>query len=78
MTKLINEEIFYDFSEALYNQLLEDDQRWGDTWEHLPIEGQIDRVMDRLEEYRSEEEFPLLKAIGNFYVCWVRNYLAKK
>lgn len=74
---------FFWFVAALYEQLLEDQERWGDEWKKRPIEAnekwghQNDRIELRFAEYwRAWEEddipIPWLKVCGNAFIAWVR------
>ena len=77
---------FGNFVAALYYQLIEDDERWGDEWKNRPIEEtgvwkhQNDRVMKRIDHYYKDwkhngNPIPWLKVCGNAFIAWVReNY----
>jgi hypothetical protein len=58
-------------------QLKEDQERWGDTWKHRPIEGQEARTFARLRDYYDQYLFagisiPWEKVIGGAIICMVR------
>lgn len=58
-------------------QLLEDEERWGDTWRHRTIEGQAERTAQRIVDYKDQHErggqdINWLKIIGGAIICLVR------
>lgn len=68
-----------DFTQALQEQLDADEKRWGDTWRHRPIEGQVDRMMARFKDYQDQHNYtsldipmPWLKIAGEALIGWVR------
>ncbi len=68
----------HEFAAALREQLMEDQERWGDTWLIRPRRGQIARLMERLTGYFADHiagrPFPILKAVGYLYIAWVREH----
>jgi hypothetical protein len=63
--------------EAVKEQLVEDEKRWGDTWMHRPREGQEDRTIARFRDYFDQWEkagvpIPWEKIIGGAHICMVR------
>jgi len=65
------------FAEDLKAQLRKDRERWGDTWRYRPVEGQEDRMIARLDDYKDQYqkagvEYPILKIAGEALICWVR------
>ena len=71
-----------EFCEELIIQIDADEKRWGDTWRHRPIEGQVDRMMARFKDYQDQHNYtvlnvpmPWLKIAGEALIGWVReNY----
>ena len=69
-----------EFTEALKDQLIADDLRWGDAWLEKPIAEQELHIMDHIYAY--EEAFqdngtpiPWLKIAGLALIAWIReNY----
>ena len=69
-----------EFCEALRDQLVEDEERWGDEWLRLSRDGQVTRISLRLDDYYNEwgknsgrVPFPWLKAAGNILIGWIRD-----
>ena len=62
-----------DFCEALRDQLVEDEERWGDEWLKRPREGQATRIYDRIHQYRFQQDVPWLKIAGNALIGWIRD-----
>ena len=67
-----------EFKSELESQLEEDTVRWGNTWLNRPVEGQYDRTQARLNDYYDQykhgnQTYDVMKAIGNLYICWVRD-----
>ncbi len=73
----------WEFFRAFYEQIQEDDLRWGDEWKRRPIHKnrewphQNQRVFERIEEYYMdwvEKDIPIpwLKVCGNAFIAWVR------
>jgi len=77
-----------EFLVELKAQLIEDNERWGDTWLKRPKKGQADRAFDRFTEYYMEERLakslsgvpstifidhlPWLKITGEALIGWIR------
>jgi hypothetical protein len=66
-----------DTVQAVEVQLKEDDERYGDTWRKLPIEGQEERIFERFNEYLADfrengTPIPWAKVIGNAHIAMVR------
>jgi hypothetical protein len=65
-----------EFCAALYHQLIEDGKRWGDTWRHLPLAGQEDRIYAEINSYYAEWQLgspiPWLKIAGLALIGWIR------
>ena len=67
-----------DFYEALQNQLVEDQERWGDTWKHLGKDGQETRIFTRYGDYwnaylEQNVSVPWLKIAGLAMIAWIRD-----
>lgn len=65
------------FCLELQEQIKSDEKRWGDTWRHRTVEGQVDRMMDRFKDYQDQhnhggQPFPWLKVAGEALIGWVR------
>ena len=63
--------------EAVEQQFEPDQERWGDTWKHRPVEGQVDRMMARVQDYYDQYKFagipfPWFKVVGEMLIGWVR------
>jgi hypothetical protein len=66
-----------EFTEALKEQIVSDQFRWGNTWKDRPIEGQEMRTKARFDDYFAQFEhtgtkIPWLKIVGGAFICWVR------
>lgn len=66
-----------EFSEALQNQLEDDEKRWGNTWLKRTREGQEDRTICTFNDYfdqwkESKKPIPWLKIAGGALICWIR------
>lgn len=66
-----------EFAEALYHQLVADEQRWGKTWLERPRKGQEDRISFTIDSYFQEyfdtgKPVPWLKIAGNAMIAWLR------
>ena len=66
-----------EFSQALKEQVLEDEKRWGNTWLERPKKGQEERIYNEYERYyRDFKEkgtpIPWLKIAGNSLIAWLR------
>lgn len=66
-----------EFTEALCQQLVDDEKRWGDTWLKRPRRGQAQRALDTFCRYEEEhctsgEPFPWLKVAGEAVIGWTR------
>lgn len=75
MPKLID--FLQEFVAALSEQLINDDQRWGDVWLTRTREGQEDRIFETFAKYYAEFKengTPInwLKVAGNALIAWVR------
>lgn len=62
---------------AMREQIKNDQKRWGDTWKHRPVEGQVTRVFQRYADYLDQffygdEPMPWLKVIGEANICMAR------
>jgi len=68
------------FTLALKLQINKDDARWGNTWRHRSIDGQVDRMMARFKDYQDQYNnggVPMawLRVAGEALIGWVReNY----
>jgi hypothetical protein len=69
------------FDEELVPQMREqikkDQERWGNTWKHRPVEGQAERVFQRYRDYLDQhlhggKPIPWLKVIGEANICMAR------
>lgn len=65
------------FTDALRDQLMDDFERWGDTWEHRTKVGQEERTRACFDNYFDQYRHaavpvPWLKIAGNALICWVR------
>ena len=59
------------------SQLIDDQDRWGDTWKHRPRKGQETRVMQRIVDYYDQyiyagKPMPWTKIIGEATIAIVR------
>ena len=66
-----------EFTEALKQQLEQDEKRWGETWKYRSIEGQEERTFSVFHNYEDQfnnANIPVnwLKVAGNALICWVR------
>lgn len=66
-----------EFTDALREQLVSDEKRWGDTWREVPIEGQEHRIYGRFMDYLDRFEtlgdpVPWLRVAGNAMIAWIR------
>jgi len=66
-----------EFSDALKNQLEEDDKRWGDTWLQRIPEGQEIRIEEHIKTYfdqfrNASRPIPWLMIAGLTLIAWVR------
>jgi len=71
------QEFIDEFAKALKIQLDNDEKRWGDTWRHRSVEGQVDRVMAGFTNYADQfnhgnKPFPWLKVAGEALIGYVR------
>lgn len=71
-----------EFTEALKEQLVKDQFRWGDTWKGRPIEGQEMRIKSRFDDYFAQfvnagVPVPWMKVVGEALIAWVRERLAR-
>lgn len=70
----------WEFIGTLQQQLTSDDARFGDTWKHRPVEGQMGRTYDRYGTYLDQfiygrgenKEFDWLKVAGGAVICLTR------
>ncbi len=58
-------------------QLVNDQERWGDTWKHRPREGQEERIHSDITNYFDQythagKPIPWLKIIGLCHIALVR------
>lgn len=66
------------FIDDLKAQLTKDDERHGDTWKHRGIEGQLERVYVRYNEYLDDykytnpQRYDWLKVAGEAVICLTR------
>lgn len=72
-----------EFTEALKEQLVKDQFRWGGTWKGRPIKGQEMRTKARFDDYFAQFEnagtpIPWLKIICGAFICWVREFVSKQ
>lgn len=70
-------DFFGEFAWALFDQLKQDNVRWGDTWLKRTRKGQEDRIFERLNEYYSDFKqngtpIPWLKVVGEAMIGWIR------
>lgn len=66
-----------EFTEALEQQLIVDEARWGDTWLRRTREGQEERIENDFNDYfdqfkHGNKPVPWLKVVGNAMIAWVR------
>ena len=66
-----------EFSDALKNQLEQDDKRWGDTWLQRTPEGQEIRIEEDIKTYFDQFRnagvpVPWLMVAGLALIAWVR------
>lgn len=66
-----------EFSDALTEQLKNDDVRWGDTWLNRTITGQTERTeiefMRYFDQYKhAGKPVNWLSVAGNAMICWIR------
>jgi hypothetical protein len=66
-----------EFVKALRKQLIDDDKRWGTAWLEGTLEGQEDRMFQRISEYYNEfkssgASMPWLKVVGLALIAWIR------
>ena len=67
-----------DFCEALRDQLVEDEERWGDEWLKKSRADQSHRIFDRIQDYYEDylegyRDMPWLKIAGNALIAWIRD-----
>ena len=77
MTNLLKEHFEKEVVPAMLEQLEGDQERWGDTWKHRPIEGQEERVFQRYRDYLDQfrhagTPIPWVKIIGEANICMAR------
>lgn len=68
-----------EFIDALTRQLKKDEETWRDTWKKRPREGQEGRMKQSLMDYMDKFEntntpYPTLKAVGGFFINWIREF----
>jgi len=68
--------------EIVKQQLLEDEERWGDTWKNRPVEGQSERIRATFKNYFDKERYggdqvDWAKVIGNAHIALVRKRYTK-
>jgi len=66
-----------EFCEALEKQLMEDEERWGNTWLKRSIAGQEERTIAKFNDYfdqftERDAPIPWLKIAGGAMICWIR------
>ena len=66
-----------EFTDALTEQLKEDQKRWGDTWLQRIPEGQEARIEEHIKTYFDKfrnvgTPVPWLKVAGLSLIAWVR------
>lgn len=66
-----------EFTHALEERLKSDDERWGDAWRHVPVEGQEDRIFARFRAYYDQwkhggQPMPWLKIAALAMIAWLR------
>ena len=66
-----------EFKDALFDQLISDYKRWGNTWLKRTKEGQELRTRKRFDDYFDQFEeagtpVPWLKIVGGALICWIR------
>lgn len=85
---MIPSDFLDEFLVELRAQLIEDNERWGDTWLKRPKLGQADRIADRIQQYYMDERLgmslsgthstmfldhlPWLKITGLAFIGWIR------
>jgi hypothetical protein len=76
-TKIHTWDYLSEFCEALKNQLVEDEKKWGTTWLERSKNGQEKRAFDRYHQYYAEWvaadiPIPWLKIAGEALIAWIR------
>jgi len=66
-----------EFSDALKQQLEQDQKRWGDTWLQRIPEGQETRIEEHIKTYfdqyrNAQQPVPWMKIAGLALIAWVR------
>lgn len=70
-------DFWHETSEAILDQLKDDQLRWGDTWKKRPREGQEERMFARFRDYYDQWKnagtpIPWMKVIGEAHIAMVR------
>lgn len=70
-------DFWHETSDAILDQLKDDQLRWGDTWKKRPREGQEERMFARFRDYYDQWKnagtpIPWMKVIGEAHIAMVR------
>ncbi len=65
------------FMQKLLEQLVKDQEHYGEKWKSLPREGQENRIFERFQHYWHQyqmigEPIPWLKIAGLCMIAWLR------
>jgi hypothetical protein len=65
------------FTQALKEQLENDEKVWGNTWQHRDIGNQNERIYAKFQDYHDQWEngnnsIPWLKIAGLALIAWIR------
>jgi hypothetical protein len=68
---------FDEFVIELREQLITDEKRWGNTWQHRTRAGQIERIRHTFNDYFDKElhgghKVNWLAVVGNAMIAWIR------
>lgn len=77
MKNLLKEYFENELVPQMLEQIDSDQERWGNTWKHRPIEGQEERCFQRFRDYYDQfvhagTPIPWLKVIGEANICMAR------
>ena len=70
-------DFWHETSDAILDQLKDDQFRWGDTWKKRPRDGQEERMFARFRDYYDQWKnagtpIPWMKVIGEAHIAMVR------